>query len=43
MPELDAPKIEPRHRVGCFGEHDTDFLDTVLANGQDEEKTLRYR
>jgi hypothetical protein len=32
LPVKGAPKIESQHRVGCYGEHDTEVMDRVLAN-----------
>ncbi|RAS66009.1 hypothetical protein C8D87_104560 [Lentzea atacamensis] len=41
VPAKGAPKIEPKNRVGCYGAHDTEYLDSVLANG-DIEKDVPY-
>ncbi|MET9225447.1 protein kinase [Lentzea sp. NPDC003310] len=37
LPAKGAPKVESKHRVGCYGEHDVEFLDTVLANTEIEK------
>ncbi|PWK85000.1 serine/threonine protein kinase [Lentzea atacamensis] len=37
VPAKRAPKIEPKNRVGCYGAHDTEYLDSVLANSDIEK------
>ncbi|NKE61990.1 hypothetical protein FXN61_36635 [Lentzea sp. PSKA42] len=41
VPAKGAPKIESKHRVGCYAEHDVEPLDSVLANTE-MEKDVPY-